>query len=214
MKRVKIFTILVTFLLVIPLFTYSSAIAASYVSPWIALSSTQSGSPGGNFQVLGYSFPANTPVTVSLGKVGSQLQQVGSSTTDSNGSFTVSTTIPTDAVAGDTWTVHVTETVKGVNSTIVGLNFVIGQVSAYQSTTTSGYTANGSYGYGGMYSYTPSYGNYGYGGMYSYTPYYGGYGYGGPYYYTPPRNYNYREPARRYPRMTDHRGVRTLHSMP
>lgn len=72
--------------------------------------STRYVAPGGSITVTAYGFPANTPVDIRLNKRGEATAKAVDAKTDSRGYVTDITTMPTTAVKGEVWEIHVLTT--------------------------------------------------------------------------------------------------------
>jgi hypothetical protein len=88
-----------------------------------------SGSPGTQLQVLGLGFPANSSVTLGIGRSNNSFDIIGTVPVDATGLFRSLATIPLDARPGENWVVASLQfTSSGTNPQVISNTFVVSPI--------------------------------------------------------------------------------------
>jgi LysM repeat protein len=82
------------------------------------------GTPGTQLTVTGSNFPAGEMLTITAAQQGGSASATSSATTDSNGNFSASLTIPSNATAGSLWTITATTSTSGGQSALVNFQVI------------------------------------------------------------------------------------------
>jgi peptidoglycan endopeptidase LytF len=102
-----------------------------------------SGNPGSQVTVTGSDFPANQTVNITAAPAGGSASVNISTTTDVNGNFSTSLTIPSSAVAGSPWTITATASTSGGPSASVNFQVIEAAPVTGYYTVQSGDTLSG-----------------------------------------------------------------------